>query len=222
MILCIGQVLDEGRLAELRQRLAARAFVDGTATAGWHAKLVKHNRQAEGGPETQALQAEVAQALARHELFQLACRPRRMRPVLFSRYEPGMEYGSHVDDAVMGSTDPIRSDVSFTLFLNPPDAYDGGELVIEIHRRRAGVQAAGRRARALPFLDPASRGAGDARRAAGAVSWVQSQIRDPGCREILFDLDTARRTLFQREGKSREFDLLSKSLANLLRLWAEL
>ena len=55
-----------------------------------------------------------------------------------------------------------------------------------------------------------------------AVSWVQSQVRDPGCREILFDLDTARRTLFQREGKSRKFDLLSKSLANLLRLWAEL
>ena len=54
-----------------------------------------------------------------------------------------------------------------------------------------------------------------------AVSWVQSQVRDPACREILFDLDTARRTLFQREGKSREFDLLSKSLANLLRLWAE-
>jgi hypothetical protein len=59
MILCIGQVLDEGRLEELRQRLAARAFVDGAATAGWHAKLVQHNRQAEGGPETQALQAEV-------------------------------------------------------------------------------------------------------------------------------------------------------------------
>jgi PKHD-type hydroxylase len=46
-------------------------------------------------------------------------------------------------------------------------------------------------------------------------------IRDPGQREILFDLDTARRTLFAREGKSREFDLMSKSLANLLRLWAE-
>ena len=53
------------------------------------------------------------------------------------------------------------------------------------------------------------------------MSWVQSQVRDPACREILFDLDTARRTLFQREGKSREFDLLSKSLANLMRLWAE-
>jgi PKHD-type hydroxylase len=222
MILCIGQVLDEGRLVELRQRLAARAFVDGTATAGWHAKLVKHNRQAEAGPETQALQAEVGQALARHELFQLACRPRRLRPVLFSRYEPGMEYGSHVDDAVMGSTDPIRSDVSFTLFLNPPDAYDGGELVIE---STAGEQAFKLPAGGLVLypsstlhrVAPVTRG-----ERLAAVSWVQSQVRDPGCREILFDLDTARRTLFQREGKSREFDLLSKSLANLLRLWAEL
>jgi PKHD-type hydroxylase len=54
-----------------------------------------------------------------------------------------------------------------------------------------------------------------------AVTWIQSLIRDPGQREILFDLDTARRTLFAREGKSREFDLMSKSLTNLLRLWAE-
>jgi PKHD-type hydroxylase len=130
-----------------------------------------------------------------------------------------MEYGSHVDDAVMGSTDPIRSDVSFTLFLNPPDAYDGGELVIE--------STAGEQAFKLPagglVLYPSStlhRVVPVTRLA--AVSWVQSQIRDPGCREILFDLDTARRTLFEREGKSREFDLLSKSLANLLRLWAEL
>ncbi|HET9816298.1 MAG TPA: hypothetical protein VFQ33_11095 [Xanthobacteraceae bacterium] len=40
-------------------------------------------------------------------------------------------------------------------------------------------------------------------------------------RELLFDLDTARRQMFAREGKSSEFDLVSKSLANLLRMWAE-
>ena len=221
MILCIGQVLDEDRLSKLRRRLAAQAFVDGATTAGWHARLVKRNRQASAGPDTRALQAELADTLDKHELFQLACRPRRMRPVLFSRYEPGMEYGSHVDDAVMGGKDRIRSDVSFTLFLNPPDAYEGGELVIE---NTAGEQAFKLPAGGLVLypsstlhrVAPVTRG-----ERLAAVSWVQSQVRDPACREILFDLDTARRTLFQREGKSREFDLLSKSLANLLRLWAE-
>jgi PKHD-type hydroxylase len=53
------------------------------------------------------------------------------------------------------------------------------------------------------------------------VGWVQSFIRDPAQREILFDLDTVRRSLFQQQGKTLEFDLLSKSYANLLRQWGE-
>ena len=55
-----------------------------------------------------------------------------------------------------------------------------------------------------------------------AVSWVQSLVRSPSHREILFDLDTTRRSLFEQEGKSANFDRLSKSLTNLLRLWVEL
>ena len=221
MILCIGEVLAADRLAAFRERLTGLSFVDGAATAGWHARLVKRNRQAPSGAETKELQAELAETLARHELFQMACRPRRMRPILFSRYEPGMEYGTHVDDALMGGGDPVRSDLSFTLFLSPPERYDGGELVVE---STAGEQAFKLPAGSLVLypsstlhrVAPATRG-----ERLAAVSWVQSQVRDPGGREILFDLDTARRTLFQREGKTREFDLLSKSLANLLRLWAE-
>ena len=221
MILCIGEVLAADRLAAFRERLTGLSFVDGAATAGWHARLVKRNRQAPSGGETKELQAELAETLARHELFQMACRPRRMRPILFSRYEPGMEYGTHVDDALMGGADPVRSDLSFTLFLSPPESYDGGELVVE---STAGEQAFKLPAGSLVLypsstlhrVAPVTRG-----ERLAAVSWVQSQVRDPGGREILFDLDTARRTLFQREGKTREFDLLSKSLANLLRLWAE-
>ena len=54
-----------------------------------------------------------------------------------------------------------------------------------------------------------------------AVGWARSFVRDPAQRELLFDLDTARRQLFAREGKSTEFDLISKSFANLLRMWAD-
>jgi PKHD-type hydroxylase len=221
MILCIGGVLDETQIADLRQRLERQDFVDGATTAGWHARLVKRNTQIGGGPEAKRLQDEVGTLLARHELFQIACRPKRIRPVLFSRYEPGMEYGTHVDDAIMGGQDPIRSDLSFTLFLSAPGECDGGELVIET---TAGEQAFKLPAGSLVLypsstlhrVAPVTRG-----QRLAAVSWVQSQVREAERREILLDLDTARRTLFQREGKSREFDLLSKSLANLLRMWAE-
>jgi len=54
-----------------------------------------------------------------------------------------------------------------------------------------------------------------------AVGWARSFIRDAARRELLFDLDSARRQLFGREGKSAEFDLISKSFANLMRMWAE-
>jgi PKHD-type hydroxylase len=55
-----------------------------------------------------------------------------------------------------------------------------------------------------------------------AVTWVQSLVREAENREILFDLDTARRAIFQEQGKSRAFDLLSKTYANLLRKWSDL
>jgi PKHD-type hydroxylase len=50
---------------------------------------------------------------------------------------------------------------------------------------------------------------------------VRSYIRDGARRELLFDLDIARRKLFAREGNSAEYDLVSKSLANLPRMWVE-
>jgi len=53
------------------------------------------------------------------------------------------------------------------------------------------------------------------------VGWAQSQVRDPQQREILFDLDTTRRQEFESNGKTRTFDMLSKSLTNLIRMWAE-
>lgn len=68
----------------------------------------------------------------------------------------------------------------------------------------------------LHRVDPVTRG-----ERLAVVGWVQSHIRRADQRELLFDLETARRTLFARDGQSREFDLLSKSCANLLRLWAD-
>jgi PKHD-type hydroxylase len=53
------------------------------------------------------------------------------------------------------------------------------------------------------------------------VGWAQSYVRDSARRELLFDLETAKRGLFAQSGKTPEFDLLAKSSANLFRMWAE-
>lgn len=224
MILCISDILNNQQLTRARAALDSGQFEDGRKTAGWHARLVKNNEQmAMSGETASALRAEVEQALTSHPLFQMAVRPAKMTPLLFSRYRDGMTYGNHVDDPVMGRGEGrLRTDISFTLFLDDPDSYDGGELVTDTTAGEQSYKLPAGAAVIYPSstlhrVQPVTRGQ---RRV--AIGWVQSTIRDPAQREVLFDIDTARRQLFEREGKTAEFDLLTKSLANLQRFWAEI
>lgn len=224
MNLCLSGVVSAEQLAGLQQKLSAVEFVDGATTAGWHARTVKQNSQARAGdPAAAEIAAAVAAALQKHPVFNSGVQPRRMRTPLISRYLPGMNYGTHIDNALMGgATDALRTDVAVTVFLNDPADYDGGELVIEA--------VGGEQSYKLPAGDAIAYPATNLHRVRevtrgtrlAAVTWVQSSIRDVAQREILFDLNNALRSLFQREGKSREFDLLAKTYANLMRMWAEL
>lgn len=219
MLFKIPQVLSAEALQVTRAVLEEAKFVDGKLTAGWHAKLVKKNQQlARSSPEANGLTKQVRQALNDHPLFQIAVRPRNIHKLLFSRYDVGMSYGRHVDNALMGG---IRSDVSFTIFLNDPSEYEGGELVIE----GADAEQAYKLAAGDALVYPSTTLHRVDRVTAGmrlvAVGWVQSLIRDAQRREILFDLEVSCRSLFAQSGKTNEFDLLSKSIANLLRMWAE-
>jgi PKHD-type hydroxylase len=219
MQIVIGNVLSADEIGLVCAALNRARFVEGATTAGFAARLVKDNRQAEGsGGSLDTVRKLVAERILGNEVFRLAVRPKALSPVLFSRYEKGMHYGTHVDDALM---EGMRTDVSFTLFLSEPDSYDGGELTIEsaageeTFKLDAGALVA-YSATALHRVNEVTRGTRLA-----AVGWARSFVRDPARRELLFDLDTARRQMFAREGKSIEFDLISKSFANLMRMWAE-
>lgn len=218
MLIQIGNVLSPEELGRVRAGLARAPFEDGRNTAGWNARGVKNNLQAGASADVERLRGFVAERILRNEVFSLAVRPKALTPLIFSRYGAGHAYGSHVDDALMGG---MRTDVSFTLFLAEPDSYEGGELVIE--------SAAGEETVKLPAgslvayssttlhrVEPVGSG-----ERLAAVGWARSYVRDAARREILFDLDQARRLLFAREGKTPEFDLVSKSTANLLRMWIE-
>lgn len=224
MILCIGEILSDEQLKRVRAALDNGRFDDGRKTAGWHARLVKNNEQMQMADDAaRALRAEVEKALTEHPVFQMAVRPAKMTPPMFSRYRDGMTYGNHVDDPVMGrGPGRLRTDISFTLFLDDPDSYEGGELVTETTAGEQRYKLSAGSAVVYPSstlhrVEPVSQGQ---RRV--AIGWIQSTVRDPAQREVLFDLDTARRQLFEREGKTAEFDLLTKSLANLQRFWAEI
>jgi PKHD-type hydroxylase len=219
MMLFITDLLEAGLVADLWQWLETAAFVDGKATAGADARLVKHNTQvAEADPQLRAMQRKVTDALHRHRLFAMAARPQTIRAPLFSRYEPGMTYGDHVDNAMMGG---MRVDVSVTIFLSDPASYEGGDLVIASSAGEQDVKLAAGSAvvyptTALHRVAPVTAGVRLA-----AVTWVRSLVRDAGCREILFDLETARHAIRQRSGQTAETDLLAKVQSNLLRHWIE-
>jgi PKHD-type hydroxylase len=218
MQIVIGNVLSADEVALVRETLAHATFEDGRETAGFPARQVKNNRQAANDRKTETVRKLVETRILGNDVFALAVRPKALTSIMFSAYEPGMRYGSHVDDALMAG---MRTDVSFTLFLSEPDSYDGGELVIESASGEDAVKLSAGSLVAYPstalhHVAEVTRGVRLA-----AVGWARSYVRDPAHREMLFDLDTARRQMFAREGKSAEYDLVSKSLANLLRMWVE-
>lgn len=223
MIICVPNVLTADELGVIRSELNRASFVDGATTAGWSAREVKKNLQVAHSTESQAkLEQIVRSAFLRSAMLQAALLPSATTQVLFNRYDVGMQYGPHVDAAVMGGIgSAVRSDVAITLFLSDPQSYAGGELVVDAHgagyrcKLEAGAAIA-YPANSLHHVAPVTQGSRHA-----AIIWVQSQVRDASQRELLWDLDNAKRQIFGREGKSPVFDAISKSHANLLRMWAE-
>ncbi len=219
MIIFIGGLMDQATVTKLTGLMERAQFVDGRATAGELAAKVKNNHQVDGrDPLIPEMRQIVDDCLAGSQLFNSAARPQHVRPPLFSRYVPGMEYGNHVDDAIMNGR---RMDLSFTLFLSDPESYDGGELVIDSTSGEQEIKLPAGSAVLYPATSlhrvaPVTRG-----QRLAAVTWVRSLIRDAQQREILFDLDRVQDSLFKRDGKSMETDLLAKTQSNLLRLWAE-
>jgi PKHD-type hydroxylase len=218
MFVVLQAVLSPAEAGVLAEAARGLAYDDGRKTAGRFAREVKANDQAAASTERDAILARVERALAEHPVFHSAARPKALSPLILSRYRVGQTYGLHVDDALMG---PLRSDLSFTLFLAPPDSYDGGALIIEdTLEERAIKLAAGDMilypTTTLHQVEPVKRG-----ERLAVIGWVQSLIRDGARREMLFDLDQAVEAVFERDGKTPLFDKLAKTRSNLLRMWAE-
>lgn len=208
----------EQTLAMVQQlRADQEAWRPGVETAGWHAREVKNNHQLDRGSALhQQLATAVQEQMQSHPLVQAAAFPRRIHGVLFSRSGVGEGYGRHVDNAWMAGG---RTDLSFTVWLSEPDTYQGGELVLESPSGEEAFRLPAGHALVYPStllhrVEPVSRG-----ERLVAVGWIESRIRQTEQRELLFELDTARRALFARSGKDDVFDLISRSYSNLLRTW---
>ena len=222
MLLKIDGLLGADELNQIRSLLKDVKFDDGRATAGPAVRDVKNNLQTVANDKAMDEPRKLlAAALVKNELLSQYALPRRILPPMFNRYDSGMEYGGHVDNAIMGGGDPMRADLSITVFLTAPADYDGGELVIDSDGAAERVKlAAGSAvvydATSIHKVEKITRGS----RLAG-VSWVQSFVRDDPKREILFELLQLARWARTVAPGSPEAMKISKTRTNLMRLWAE-
>ena len=226
MMIHIPDVLTPEQVKRCREVMEKGAWVDGRATAGHQSAQVKRNLQLlEDCAEARELGAMVVEAVARNNLFMSAVLPKQVFPPLFNRYDAGMTFGAHVDNAIRGhaaSGMRIRTDTSATLFISAPEDYDGGELVVEDTYGRHTVKLpAGDMivypATSLHHVTPITRGSRIA-----SFFWTQSMIRDEAQRALLFDLDMSIVRLSGDHPDHKSVVSLTAVYHNLLRQWAEL
>jgi PKHD-type hydroxylase len=226
MLLHVPKVLNAEELQLVRQQLAGAPWADGRETAGSQSAQVKHNQQLPSRSDpAPALQSMILAALDRQATFFSATLPRRVLPPLFNRYAGAANrYGNHVDQAIRYVPDSgqrVRTDISCTLFLSAPDAYDGGELVIEHDFGTQRVKLAAGDLLLYPGtsvhrVEPVTRG-----ERLASFFWVESMVRSAEQRRLLFEMDQSLVSLRQAHGESPETTRLTGCYHNLLRLWAD-
>jgi PKHD-type hydroxylase len=223
MLIRLPHVLSPTQLQRVQSLLAEAAFVNGKLSAGSAAQRVKNNEEARSNqPQIEALNDIVMGNLVRHPVYNTAALPHRVATPFYARYCEGMSYGEHIDDPVMGVGERYRCDIAITVFLNEPQEYDGGELVIQTSFGEQTVKEAGGNAVMYPassrhYITDVTRGV-----RLVAVTWVQSLVRDPLKREILYDLSQARNRMLRRTPDAEETAHVDTAYVNLVRLWADL
>jgi PKHD-type hydroxylase len=217
----IEKVIAGEALATLRRIIAPGPYEAGGRTAVGSAVSLKHNLQLSPSSPASAQAAQfLVAALNDNAAFQSAAWVEAMMTPLFCRYEPGMTYGEHIDGALMGQPpDVVRCDVAVTICLNDSSSYEGGDLVIDA----AGMPRSWKGnagdcliypADTLHRVEPVTRGVREV-----AVIWIQSLIRDPARRRILFDLRAVLEEL-DRAVSGPHVETLRRSYFNLIRMWA--
>src|SRR3990172_10795769 len=220
MLLHLKNVLTRDQIDGARAMLRDVEFRDGKASAGMAASRVKNNLEADRSMAVIAkVDSLVMGALVRHPEYRAGALPLKVAAPFYARYVPGMRYGDHVDDSIMGGEAGLyRTDVAITVFLNQPADYDGGELVIHT--------AFGENKMKLPAGDAVMYPASSRHRVAEvtrgerlvAVTRVQSPGRDPARRELLYGLNQVRERLLADAPQAEETAQLNAPYVNLVHI----
>lgn len=212
-------LLDAGEVAECRRIAAETQFIDGRASNP-HNKA-KNNQQLHDPAASQASSQIMLKAFARSEEFREFAFPAKIAPPLLTKYQPGQYYGAHADAAFLNLGNMvIRSDLSCTIFLNEPESYDGGALHIRLQDGSIRFKLQPGEAVIYPsdtFHEVEKVITGER---LVAITFIQSQVKDPFRRNLLFDLNEVA-ALEGLTMKPENFARLQLVQANLLRYWGD-
>jgi len=225
VLLHIPEILNAEQLQQCRSLLEKAEWADGRITAGTQAAQVKNNRQLpEELPEAMALRQIVLEALSKSAIFFSAALPKRIYPPLFNQYSGvNNSFGNHVDNAIRThpkSAVNVRTDLSFTLFLNSPEEYEGGELIIEDGIGGRAIKLAAGDLVLYPSysihrVEPVTQG-----RRLACFSWLESLVQAPQQRSLLHELDMTILDLRSQHGDNEQSVRLTNCYHNLMRMWA--
>ena len=220
MVVQVKHVLGDQELRQVQKLLAGADFQDGRLSAGRTAQALKNNEEVSGEKVISELNEIVMGHLVRHPEYKIAALPHRVAVPFYVRYGQGMGYGEHLDDPVMGNENRYRSDIAITVFLNSPDDYEGGELVIDTPFGHQQVKYPAGDAVLYPastrhHVTPVTRG-----ERLVAVTWVQSLVRSYEQRDLLYQLGKMREKMLRKAPDSEDTRCLDTVYVNLVRMWS--
>jgi PKHD-type hydroxylase len=226
MLLHVPQVLGADDLSKVQSLLTDAPWADGRSSAGPQAREVKNNEQLPHDCEAARLiRSLVMSGLDRSPTFFSAALPKRLFTPRVNRYGGDSNYyGSHVDNAVRILADSgqrVRTDISCTVFLNDPTAYEGGELVVQDTYGSQSIKFPAGDLVMYPGTSvhevrPVTKGYRYA-----CFFWIESMVRSDDQRRLLYDLDMNLLRLRQAHGETAETTALTGTYHNLLRMWAD-
>tara|TARA_B100000212_G_scaffold119094_1_gene88992 strand:- start:232 stop:897 length:666 start_codon:yes stop_codon:yes gene_type:complete len=193
-----------------------KEWEDGKKTAGKQAAEVKNNLQLNRNSEISRKNSGfIVKKLLTNTLIKSFALPKKIHGIMFTKSSSGMRYGRHIDNAYMSSG---RADLSFSIFLNKKNDYEGGELVIEnINTENKFKLDEGEiiiyPSTYLHSVEEITKG-----ERLVCVGWIESYVKSIEEREYLFDIDAGARGMLAKHGRSDELDLIFKSYSNLLRV----
>tara|TARA_B100000965_G_scaffold190245_1_gene158806 strand:- start:13 stop:678 length:666 start_codon:yes stop_codon:yes gene_type:complete len=210
-------LLDKSEALEISKKLKAEnsSWQDGKKTAGSLAAKIKNNFQLDKSSKvSKEIKELVVTKIISNPLIKSFTLPSLIHGVMFTKSLPGNGYGMHVDNPYMPSG---RSDLSFTLFLNEPESYQGGNLCIQTINETKNIKLSAGEMIIYPSTKLHSVSQVEKGERFVCVGWIQSYVQSNEDRNFLFGLDAGAKGLLAKHGRSDELDLIFQAYSNLLR-----